>query len=171
MKAVAYYRTCPSEPKASALALRLQQEAVRAEIERNGFDLAAEFIEREGEPGAEAWPAYAAAVNAAVSHKTEEAVLDVMFYVASNCGIGSGEPFTQPWIGIEGGLWNLDLNAELVPTRPEIPVPQDAPTLICLHGEYRRTHLDTNIYLCNAGPDALADVTLLTTVVSGDSMC
>ena len=170
MKAVAYYRTRPGEPDASKLALRLQQEAVRAGIERDGCDLAAEFIEREGEPGAEAWPAYAAAVNAAVALKTDESVLDVMFHVASRCGIGSGEPFERPWIGIEGGLWNCDLNAELVPTRAEIPVPQNAPAPICLYGEYRRTQLDTNIYFCNAGPDALVDVALGIEVVSGESM-
>lgn len=47
MKAVAYYRTRPSEPVASDLALRAQQDAVRKVVEQQSLLLVAEFIDRK----------------------------------------------------------------------------------------------------------------------------
>lgn len=55
MKAVVYYRTRPSEPEASEMALQLQQQAVQQFIGTGHHTLVAEFIEREGESG-EGWP-------------------------------------------------------------------------------------------------------------------
>ena len=88
MKAVAYYRTRPSEPEASETALRLQREAVREELERGELTLVAEFIEHEGERDPETYPAFMAAVRAAVDHSSCEDLIDVAVLVASTAAIG-----------------------------------------------------------------------------------
>ncbi len=67
MKTVAYYRTRPSEPAASAVALLAQQQAVRRAVEENGYTLVGEFIELEGI--GHGWPAYCAAVRSAMARE------------------------------------------------------------------------------------------------------
>lgn len=169
-KAVAYvyYRTRPSEPEASDLALRLQREAVQKEVE-SGFDLVTEFIEREGEEGSETYPAYTAAVRAASAHSAESAVI---FIIASRAAIGSGDVFREPDLRVEGGgfiiLWD-ELLTPSIPARPEIALPAGAPGPLCLYGDYRPRQIDSLVYLCNAGPDPLVDVAVATECIpTGD---
>ena len=168
MKAVAYYRTRPSEPEASDLALRLQREAVEA----GGFDLIAEFIEREGEEGSETYPAYAAAMRAALAAADGEhddvrdagLITLAALVIATHATIGTGEPFQEPEVEVEAGISSMvsvlptHLQASTIPPPPRITLPVDAPAPLCLHADYRSRQLDTLVYLCNAGPDALAAV-------------
>ena len=167
MKAVAYYRSRPGEPEASDLALRIQREAVREAVEEGGFDLVAEFTEREGEDGSEGYPAYVAAVRAATAHKQDDdTVLDVALLVASQAGIGSGKPFNEPGVEGDGGMWRYMLNRPLIPAPPEIMLPAGAPGPLCLYADVRPRQLDTLIYLCNAGPETLAEVAVATDHIS-----
>lgn len=177
MKAVAYYRARPSEPEASDLALRFQREAVRREVEGRGLTLVAEFVEREGEEGSEACPAYASAVRAASAGDggdnaldTGPISLDTVLIIPSQGAIGTGEPFQEPEIGVEdmgpGGFIRSYLQAPTVPTPPEIASPPGAPGPLCLHAVCRPGQLDTLVYLCNAGMDALAEVAVATDTTS-----
>lgn len=94
-KAIAYYRTRPSEPEASDPALRPQRDAVGRPLEGGGFESLGESTERECECGDETDPAYAAAVQAAVAHVEDDGV-SVSLVVASQAAIGSGGPFREP---------------------------------------------------------------------------
>ena len=156
MKVVAYYRTRPSEPVASDLALRAQQNAVRKMIEEAGLLLVAEFIEHEGVGDAAA--AYVAAVRTALVHKEKGSMMDVALLIASRAGIGTGEPFQEPRVEGEHRLLHYELNAALVPAPPEIALPPSTPGLLCLYADFRARQLDTLVYLCNAGPELLAGV-------------
>ncbi len=171
MKAVAYYRTRPSEPEASDLALRLQREAVQRQVEAWDIDLIAECVEREGEAGSETYPAYAAAVRAASADDESNGALDeglfgMCLIIATHGAIGTGEPFQEPRIQDEnrgrGGFipTPLCLQAPTVLASPEIALPPSASGPLCLHADYRPRQLDTLVYFCNAGADALADVSV-----------
>ena len=123
-KAVGYYRSRPGESEASELALWLQREAVRREIENGGYELVAEFTEREGEAGSEAYPAFVAAVRAALGCRQRDGVLDAVLIIGSHAAIGTGEPF--PWPDVEGGnelayLW-ADNDLAPPPSEPAIVV-------------------------------------------------
>ena len=159
-KAVAYYRSRPGEPEASELALRRQREAVQEELGR-GFHLVAEFTEREGEAGSEAWPAYAAAVRAASAHSSP-GLMDVTLMIASQAGIGTGGPFREPSVEGAGGFTTCWLQVRSVPALERIALPGGAPGPLCLYAVCCPQQLDTLVYLCNAGPDALADVVVTT---------
>jgi hypothetical protein len=126
MKAVAYYRTRPSEPAPSKSALYLQREAVQNAVKKGGYTLVAEFIEREGEGDDEARPAYVAAVRTALAHKEEGNTLNVALLVASQAGIGSGEPFREPNVKNAGRLLHVALNASPIPARSEMALPVGA---------------------------------------------
>ena len=164
MKAVAYYRTRPGEPEASDLALRLQREAVQRDIEGSGLELVAEFVEREGEAGNEGYPAYVAAVCAAVAHG-EEGKPAVALIVASRAAIGSGEVFREPRVEGGSGVLHYWLDEPLVPTPPEIALPAGAPAPLCLYADFRPRQLDTLVYLCNAGSAMLAAVAVVTDTI------
>ena len=177
MKAFAYYRSRPSEPEASDLAMRLQREAVQQELEKSGIGLTAEFVEREGEEGSEAYPAFAAAVRAAsAGPEGKEAPdadafsIDAMLIIATNAAIGTGEPFREPQLGAEntarGGVFTSYLLAPLVPEQPEIALPAGAPGPLCLYGDFRGSQLSTLVYLCNNWPEPLTDVTVVTDTIS-----
>ncbi len=166
MKAVAYHRSRRSEPEASDLALRIQHEAVREFVEESGLDLVVEFTEREGEEGSESYPAYVAAVRAAIAHKQDDTMLDVALIIASQAGIGSGEPFEEPGVEGDGGMWRYMLDKPLIPAALEILLPAGAPSPLCLYADFRPRQLDTLIYLCNAGPGALAEVAVATDHIS-----
>lgn len=166
MRAVAYYRSRPSEPEASDLALRIQHEAVRKIVEESDLDLVVEFTEYEGEEGSENHPAYVAAVRAAIAHKKDDTMLDVALIVASQAGIGSGEPFKKPSVEGRGGLWHYMLNKPLIPAPLEIALPAGAPSPLCLYADFRPRQLDTLIYLCNAGLETLVEVAVATDHIS-----
>ncbi len=53
-----------------------------------------------------------------------------------------------------------------IPKPPEIEIPAGAPGPLCLNADCRPRQLDTLIYLCNAGPDALARVVVTTDTIS-----
>jgi len=170
MKAVVYYRTRPSEPEASEMALQLQQQAVQRYIGTDHYTLVAEFIEREGESG-ERWPAYVAAVQAAVAQTNSEGGPSVTLIIASHAGIGSGEPFKEPSVSRDQAadgamIMNVLLSAALVPTQPEIALPPDAPGSLCLYADFRPRQLDTLVYLCNAGLSELTEVTAAIDTIS-----
>ncbi len=169
-KAVAYYRSRLSEPEASDLALRLQREAVRNEIEARSLDLIGEFTEREGESGTEDYPAYVAA--ACMAHGQGELV---EFIIASRAAIGSGEPFKEPAIEFEPpddqdifaqGYIISELLTPLVQHASEIMLPDGAPGPLCLYADFRPRQLDTLVYLCNATAEALRDVVVATECIS-----
>lgn len=151
MKAVAYYRSCPGEPEASDLALRLQREAVQREVEEHHLDLAAEFAEREGEKGSETWPAYAAAVRAALAQGPEEDLIDVAL-VATYAAIGTGEPFEEPHLEGTHKLLHFEIGTRSIPTLPRIALPAGAPGPLCLYADYSPRQVQTLVHLCNAGP-------------------
>lgn len=170
MKAVAYYRSRPSEPEASDLALRLQHEAVRNETERGGFTLIGEFTEHEGESGAEGCPAYVAAAR--MAHGQGELV---QLVIASRAAIGSGEPFKEPDIAFEPpddqdifgkGFITSELLAPSVEHASEIMLPDGAPGSLCLYADFCPRQLDTFVYLCNATPEALLDVAVRTECIT-----
>lgn len=161
MKAVAYYRSRPSEPEASEQALRLQREIVQKTAEKYFLDVVAEFVEREGEAGSETCPAYAA-VRTALAQKTSEDLIDVALLVAADAAIGTGAPFDEPHIKGSHGLFHFDLGARLIPAPPVIALPLGAPGPLCLYADYRPRQRETLIYLCNAGPDPLVEVTVTT---------
>ena len=158
MQVVAYYRTRPSEPEASKLALGLQREAVLEEIERDGSTLIAEFIEREGAAGddGETYPAYVAAVEAVLAYRRDGS--NTWLYVASEAAIGSGRPFVGLGVPDSHDMFIFLIETPLVPAPPTIPLSVGAPASLCLYADYRSSHLDTLVYLCNAGPDALSEV-------------
>ena len=172
-KAVAYYRSRPSEPEASDLALRLQREAVRAEIEQCGLTLIGEYVEREGESETECYPAYAAA-----AHMAGGQAEFVVFIIASRAAIGSGEPFEPPNIDfgmlsvvdehgfVSQGYITSELMAPSVQHASEITLPDGAPGPLCLYAEFRPRQLDTLVYLCNATSEALLDVVVTTESIS-----
>ena len=169
-KAVAYYRSRPSEPEASDLALRLQHEAVRNEIEKSGLALIGEFTEREGESGTEGCPAYVAAAR--MAHGQGELV---EFIIASRAAIGSGEPFKEPDIKFEPpddqdifgqGFITCELLTPSVERASEITLPNGAPGPLCLYADFRPRQLDTLVYLCNATPETLLDVVIATECIS-----
>ena len=170
MMAVAYYRTRPSEPEASEMALQLQRQAVQRYIGTGHYTLVGEFIEREGERE-EGWPAYVAAVQAAVAHTYDEGDPSVRLIIASHAGIGSGEPFKEPNVSRDQAadgamIMNVMLSTALVPTQPEIALPPDAPGSFCLYADFRPRQLDTLVYLCNAGPGELTEVTAAIDAIS-----
>jgi len=160
MKAVAYYRSRPGEPEASELALRLQREAVQRQVEEGFLDVVAEFVEREGEAGSETCPAYAAAVRAALAQRTREDLIDVALVITTDAAIGTGETLKKPHIEGTHGLLHYYLGARLVPALLEIALPAGTPGPLCLYADYRPRQRETLIYLCNAGPDPLAEVTV-----------
>lgn len=169
-KAVAYYRSRPSEPEASDLALRLQHEAVRKVIEEGSLDLIGEFTEREGESGTEGCPAFVAA-----AHMAREQAEFVEFIIASRAAIGSGEPLKEPAIELEPpddqdifgrGHFLHELLTPSVEHASEIMLPDEAPGPLCLYADFRPRQLDTLVYLCNATPGALRDVVVATECIS-----
>ncbi len=169
-KAVAYYRSRPSEPEASDLALRLQREAVRKALEQRSLDLIGEFTEREGESGTEGCPAYIAAARMAYGQREL-----VEFIIASRAAIGSGEPFKEPAIKYEPpddqdifgqGYFLHELLTPSVEHVSEIMLPDGAPGPLCLYADFRPRHLDTLVYLCNATSEALLDVVVATECIS-----
>ena len=166
MKAVAYYRTRPGEPAASELALSRQREAVQREVEENGIDLVAEFIEREGEEGSDGCPAYIAALRAVSAHSRGEGFIDVMLIIAAQAAIGAGEPFREPKVDSTGAFMTTYLQVRSIPASPEIELPAGAPGSLCLYADCRPGQLDTSIYLCNAGPDSLAAVVVKTHTIN-----
>ncbi len=169
MKAVAYYRSRPCEPEASDLALRLQREAVRRTAEKNFLDVVAEFVKREGEAGSETCPAYVAAVHAALAQRSSEDLIDVALLIATDAAIGTGETFDEPNIEGSHGLLHFWIGARLIPALPEIALPAGAPGPLCLYADYRPRQRETLVYLCNARPDPLAEVTVVTdTIDMGD---
>lgn len=170
MKAVAYYRSRPGEPEASDLALRLQREAVQRKVEEHDLDLIAEFVEREGEEGSESWPAYTAAVQAAISHKKRKDRSDVALLIATNAPIGTGEPFEEPHLDGMNGLIYHWVGAWPTPAPLEIALPAGAPGPLCLYADYHPHQLEILVYLCNAGPGLLTEVTVETdNVIMGAS--
>ncbi len=169
-KAVAYYRSRPSEPEASGLALRLQREAVRKALQEGSLDLIGEFTEREGESGTEGCPAYVAAAHMA---RGQDELVE--FIIASRAAIGSGEPFKAPDIEFEPpddqdifgqGYITSDLLTPSVEHASETGLPDRAPGLLCLHADFRPRQLDTLVYLCNATMEALLDVMVRTECIS-----
>jgi len=158
MKAIAYYRSRPSEPGASNVALERQRAAVQRMVDDDGLDVVGEYVEREGEAGSERHPAYIAAIEAALVLKEDPAMLDVALIIASHAAIGSGEPFNEPAVEGANGLFYVVLGEPSVPHATEIPIPVNAPSHLCLYADLRRKQLDTLIYLCNAGPTAITDV-------------
>ncbi len=169
-KAVAYYRTRPSEPEASDLALRLQREAVRKALEEGSLDLIGEFTEREGESGTEGCPAYVAAARMAYGQGEL-----VEFIIASRAAIGSGDPFKEPDIKYEPpddqdifgqGYFMHELLTPSVEHASEITLPDGAPGPLCLYADFRPRQLDILVYLCNATPEALRDVVVATERIS-----
>ncbi len=169
-KAVAYYRSRPSEPEASDLALRLQREAMRKALEEGSLDLIGEFTERDGDSGTEGYPAYVAAARMAY----EQGEL-VEFIIASRAAIGSGEPFKEPDIAFEPpddqdifgqGYFMHELLTPSVEHASEITLPDGAPGPLCLYADFRPRQLDTLVYLCNATPEALRDVVVATECIS-----
>ena len=168
MKAVAYYRSRPGEPETSDLALSRQREAVRQEVEQHGLDLVAEFIEREGEAGSQACPAYVAAVHAASACSSGEGFLDATLIIAAQAAIGSGEPFQEPTVKVEGagGFLSSYLQVRSIPAQAEIKLPAGAPGPLCLYADSRPRQLDTSIYLCNHDREALAEVVVIKDTIS-----
>lgn len=169
-KAVAYYRSHPSEPEASGLALRLQREAVRKTVEERSLDLIGEFTEREGESGTEDCPAYVAAAR--MAYRQGELV---EFIIASRAAIGSGEPFKEPDTKYEPpddqdifgqGYFIHELLTPSVEHASEVMLPDGAPGPLCLYADFRPRQLDTLVYLCNATPEALRDVVVRTKCIS-----
>lgn len=163
MKTIAYYRTRPSEPEASELALRLQRQAVQREVEESGYDLVAEFIEYEGQTVRETYPTFISAVRTASSHSTEG--FDVILLIVMQAGISTGEPFDEPVVDNAGGIMRVYLQVPSIPRPAEIVPPAGAPGPLSLYANCRPHQLDTLIYLCNAGPDALTDVVVTTDTV------
>ena len=45
--------------------------------------------------------------------------------------------------------------------QPEIALPLGAPGILCLYADFRPSQLDTLVHLCNAGLDALSDITVV----------
>ena len=160
MKAVAYYRSRPCEPEASEQALRLQREAVQTTSEECFLDVVAEFVEHEGEAGSENCPAYVAAVHAALAQKTSKDRIDVALLIATDAAIGTGETFDEPHIEGSHRLFYIWISARLVPAPLAIALPAGAPGPLCLYADYRPRQRETLVYLCNAGPDPLAEVTV-----------
>ena len=160
--AIAYYRTRPSEPEASDLALRLQREAAEESAQDAG-GIDAEFIEREGEPGAEAYPAFHAAVRAANERSASNDGRCVELIIASHAAVGSGAAFKKPAVETAGDGFVITawLFAATVPPPPVIAVPPGAPAPLCLFGDYRPGQADTLVYLCNAGAEAVTDAVLV----------
>ncbi|EYD74718.1 hypothetical protein Rumeso_03671 [Rubellimicrobium mesophilum DSM 19309] len=179
--AIIYYRARPSEPEASETAMRLQRQAVCAAVEAGQLQVVGEFIEQEDEASDQVlrlkrealWRAvetdkpfaegntrdetrraYYAAVEAARAHGA------ACLVVVSHAAIGSGEVFAEPWVEQGSGLLHVMLAAALVPTLPDIPVPAGAPGPLCLYADFRPGQLETLVYLCNAGPEALSVVTV-----------
>jgi hypothetical protein len=157
MKAIAYYRSRPSEPAASDAALHIQRQAVQSAINEHGYVLVGEFIERERE-GDEGWPAYVAAVQAALARRGDDEFM-VSLLIASHAGIGAGEPFRAPSVEGANEILHVGLGAKFVRAATEIALPPDALGPLCLYAEFRPSQLDTLVYLCNGGVDALASVT------------
>ena len=158
MKAIVYYRSRPSEPEASDLAMRLQREAVQELLgPDNVFTVLGEFIERE-EDGVEAYPAYIAAVQAAITVNEDIGMINTAIIVASHAGIGSGPPFQPPDVEGSYRLLHYGLSARLMRVSPEIHLPSGGPGGLSLYAEYRPRALETLVYLCNADPDPLRDV-------------
>ena len=169
MKAVAYYRSRPCEPEASDLALRLQREAVQSTVEEFHLDVVAEFVEREGEAGSETCPAYVAAVHAALAQRTSEDRIDVALLIATDAAVGTGETFNEPNVEGSHRLLHIWIGARLVPAPAVIALPAGAPGSLCLYADYRPRQRETLVYLCNAGPEPLAEVTVTThTIDMGD---
>lgn len=168
MKTVAYYRTRPSEPEPSDMALRLQREAVRQTLEEGTLGeltIVAEFIEREGESDPETYPAFVAAVQAAVGHSSGDGPIDVAFLIASVAAIGTGQPFRAPAVPGDNELFWLHIQAPSIAFHTEIALPQGAPGPLCLYAEFRPRQCDTLVYLCNAGSAPLQAVTIALTMV------
>ncbi len=165
MKAVAYYRSRPGEPEASALGPAPPARG-RAEARPRKYhpDVVAEFVEREGEAGSETCPAYvAAAVHAALAQRTSEDRIDVALLTATDAAIGTGETFDDPHVeGTHRAPPLSASSARLVPAPPVIALPTGAPGPLCLYADYRPRQRETLVYLCNAGPDPLAEVTVTT---------
>ena len=162
MKAVAYYRSRPGEPEASEQALRLQREAVQRTVEKCHLDVVAEFVECEGEEGSETCPAYVAAVHAALAERSSRDMIDVALLIATDVAIGTGGTFDEPDVEGTHRLLHFWIGARLVPAPPEIALPSGAPGPLCLYADYRPEQRETLVYLCNAGPDPLAAVTVTT---------
>lgn len=166
MKAIVYYRSQPSEPDASNVALERQRAAVRRDVQDSGYAVVGEFVEREGEPGSEGYPAYIAAVEAACAAREDPDWGDVAVIVASNGAIGSGDPFIEPQVESSNALLFVTLDEPTIPHATEIPIPANAPGQLSLYAVVRHPQLDTLIYLCNAGPSAITDVELLIDEIS-----
>lgn len=158
MKAVAYYRSRPSEPEASEQALRLQREAVQSTVEEFHLDVVAEFVEREGEEGSGTCPAYGAAVHAALAQTSPDRI-DVALLVATYAAIGTGETFDEPHLEGSHKLFHFLLEARSIAALPRIELPAGSPGPLCLYADFSPRQAQTLVYLCNAGPDPLAEVT------------
>ena len=157
VKAVAYYRTRPSEPEASARALLAQKEAVRELVEKYDYRLIREFTEREGE--VKGYPVFRAAIRAAVA-LTTPGLLDVAFIIPSHAGIGAGAAFTEPYIPGSHRLLNWELSTILDPDLNEIALP-GAPAALSLYADFRWNEPDTRFYLCNAGTEPITEVVVV----------
>ena len=53
------------------------------------------------------------------------------------------------------------MNASLIPAQSQIVLPIGVPGALCLYADFRPGQLDTPVYLCNAGLDALSEVTVV----------
>ncbi len=126
--------------------------------EKEGDVVIAEFIEREGEADgdSEAYPAYVAAVEAVLAYRRDGS--NTWLYVASEAAIGSGKPFAGLSVPDSHDVFICLIEMPLVPAPQTIPLPVGAPASLCLYADYRPNQLDTLVYLCNAGPDALTEV-------------
>jgi hypothetical protein len=92
----------------------------------------------------------------------------VQFIIATSAAIGTGETFKEPHVEGARSLFYCYLGTRLIPAAPEIALPAGAPGPLCLYADYRPRQLETLVYLCNAGPDPLAEVTLVTDTIDGN---
>lgn len=134
---------------------------MRRAVEADGLELVAEFTECEGEDSAGTYLAYVAAVEAAVAHMKSGGGAVVELLIASHAAIGSGEVFREPRVAGMNALLHYHLSAGSVPEPLQIELPAGAPGPLCLYAHRRPDQLDTLVYLCNAGPDGLAEVVIL----------
>ena len=89
----------------------------------------------------------------------------MILIVASQAGIGTGEPFQMPSVEGAGGLLWSWLQVRAVPEPSEIVLPAGAPGPLCLYAGCRPGQPDALTCLGNAGPDALAEVVVKTHTV------
>lgn len=175
---IIYYRSRPSEPEASEVAMRLQRADVQAQVEAGRIRVVAEVVEEESEATdqelrqwhrdfwdavlagdldlfwkvrLQARPGLDAAVAASEAYGSTEIV------VVSDAAIGSGETFKPAnlnWGGANVRCWH----GRTVETPEEIELPPGAPGRLSLYLLPRPGQLDELYYLCNAGRTPLLDV-------------